>query len=106
MDEFPELVRAARDWRARGICFISVSADDPADLGPVRKTLERFGDGFDATLVASGDVDALILKVDADWTGALPASFLYSANGKQIRKMLGPVDRKTLDLWFSAVAGE
>jgi thiol-disulfide isomerase/thioredoxin len=101
MDEFPELVRAARGWRPRGIRFVSVSADDPADLAPVRKTIDRFGGPFDALLVASGDTDDLIRKVDAEWTGALPASFLYSAGGKQLHRLIGPIDRTTLEHWLS-----
>lgn len=106
MDEFPELVRAARSWRSRGVRFLSVSADDPSDLAPVRKTVDRFGGPFDALLVASGDTDELIRRVDAEWAGALPASFLYSATGKQLHKIIGPIDRPTLDRWLSEVGAD
>src|SRR5262249_38151977 len=75
--EFPELVRAAGEWRARGISFVSISADEASDLTPVQRTLERFGASFDSVLVATGDIDALIRQVDGEWTGALPASVLY-----------------------------
>ncbi len=106
IEEFPELVRAAREWRSRGISFVSISADEPADLRPVEQTLQRFGAPFDSVLVASGDVDALIRQVDTDWTGALPASFLYDASGAKIRRELGPITTETLTAWFRAVLND
>ncbi len=106
IEEFPELVRAARQWRPRGITFVSISADEPGDLRPVEQTLQRFGAPFDSVLVASGDVDALIRQVDADWTGALPASFLYDASGARIRRELGPITVETLTAWFRAVLND
>jgi thiol-disulfide isomerase/thioredoxin len=106
MEEFPQLVRAANTWRARGVRFVSVSADEANDLTPVRRTMERFGAQFDSVLVASGDVDALIQQVDPQWTGALPASFLYDASGAQIRRVLGPIDAKTLEQWLALVLGD
>ncbi len=106
IEEFPELVRAANEWRPRGVGFLSISADEPADLAPVERTLRRFGAPFDSVLVASGDIDALIREVDADWTGALPASFLYDASGKKIRKELGLVSPQILAAWFQAALSE
>jgi thiol-disulfide isomerase/thioredoxin len=101
--EFPELVRAAREWRPRGISFVSVSADEATDLGPVERTLDRFGAPFDSVLVASGDIDALIRQVDIEWTGALPASFLYDSSGAKVRKQLGSVTPQMLESWFRGV---
>jgi thiol-disulfide isomerase/thioredoxin len=102
MTEFPELVRAAGEWRPRGIRFVSISADEPTDLAPIERTLERFGASFDSILVATGDIDALIRQIDLEWTGALPASFLYDATGAKVRRQLGSVAPGTLDAWFSA----
>jgi thiol-disulfide isomerase/thioredoxin len=103
IEEFPALVQAAREWRPRGIAFVSISADEPGDLRPVEQTLQRFGAPFDSVLVASGDVDALIRYVDADWMGALPASFLYDASGAKIRREVGPITTERLTAWFRAV---
>jgi thiol-disulfide isomerase/thioredoxin len=101
--EFPDLVRAARHWQSRGITFVSVSADEATDLAPIERTLERFGASFDSVLVASGDMDALIRQVDTDWTGALPASFLYDSSGAKVRRTLGPVTPQMLESWFRGV---
>lgn len=101
--ELPELVRAAHEWRPRGISFVSVSADEVTDLAPVERTLKQFGAPFDSVLVVSGDIDALIRQVDAEWTGALPASFLYDSSGEKVRKELGMVTPQMLETWFSGV---
>jgi len=106
IEEFPALVQAAREWRPRGIAFVSISADEPGDLRPVEQTLQRFGAPFDSVLVASGDVDALIRQVDADWMGALPASFLYDASGAKIRRELGPITAERLRAWFRDVLND
>jgi thiol-disulfide isomerase/thioredoxin len=106
IEEFPALVQAAKEWRPRGIAFVSISADEPGDLRPVEQTLQHFGAPFDSVLVASGDVDALIRQVDADWMGALPASFLYDASGAKIRRELGPITAERLRAWFRDVLND
>jgi len=106
IEEFPALVQAAREWRPRGIAFVSISADEPGDLRPVEQTLQRFGASFDSVLVASGDIDALIRHVDAEWMGALPASFLYDASGAKIRRELGPITAERLTAWFRDVLND
>jgi thiol-disulfide isomerase/thioredoxin len=106
MAEFPDLVKAAREWRPRGIAFVSVSADEATNLTPIQTVLERFGAAFDSVFVASGDIDALIRQIDAEWTGALPASFLYDASGEKVRKQLGSITPQMLETWFRAISSE
>ena len=93
--------RAAQAFRSRGIHFISVSADDPADLSLVRKELDQQGASFDAVLIATGDIDSMIRQTDAQWTGSLPASFLYAPAGERIRSRIGVVDQSLLEAWLS-----
>jgi thiol-disulfide isomerase/thioredoxin len=100
-EELPVIVRAAQAWRSRGVHFISISADDPDNLGRVRKELDQRGARFDAVLIATGDLDAMIRQTDIEWTGSLPASFLYSPSGERIRSRIGTVDPPLLDTWFS-----
>jgi len=105
VDEFPDLVASARAWRARGVHFLSVSADDPKDLPAVRRMLERFGAPFDAVVVVSGDADAVISKMDPAWGGALPSTFVFDAGGRQVDKRLGGVvDQKKLNGWLAPLA--
>jgi thiol-disulfide isomerase/thioredoxin len=98
IEEFPEVVAGARKWRARGVRFVSISADDAKDVPNVKQTLQRFGGGFDAVLVAAspGVIDA----IDPDWSGALPTTFLLDANGKRRERRIGAIDAALLARWL------
>src|SRR5206468_10448313 len=105
VDEFPDLVASARAWRARGVHFVSVSADDPTELAAVRRMLAKFGAPFDAVVIVAGDADAVISGVDSSWGGALPSTFLFDRAGQRVQKKLGAVvDRKLLDGWLAPLA--
>jgi thiol-disulfide isomerase/thioredoxin len=101
LDEFPELVRSARALRPRGVRFVSVSADDLQEKEKVRALLDRFGAPFDAILIAAGGEGAasIIDGVDKDWSGALPATFVYDARGQLVQKRVGEVDAATVEKW-------
>jgi len=79
--EFPDLVRLERAWRWRGLKLLLVSADDAADLGQVRRFLADNGVEFPTYLKAQKDQE-FINGLDARWTGALPATFLYDGTGQ------------------------
>jgi thiol-disulfide isomerase/thioredoxin len=101
IEEFPNVVKGAQKWRSRGVRFVSVSADDPKDLAKVKKTLEKFGSPFDAVLIANAKAGpAIIEDVDADWSGALPTSFLYDANGNRKERRVGAIDAALLAKWL------
>ena len=101
IEEFPDVVKGAQKWRSRGIRFVSISADDPKDAAKVKKTLERFGAPFDAILIANAKAGpAIIEDVDADWSGALPTTFLYDANGQRKERRVGAISDKLLAQWL------
>jgi thiol-disulfide isomerase/thioredoxin len=101
IQEFPDVVKGAQKWRARGVRFVSISADDPKDLANVKRTLQKFGAPFDAVLIASAKAGpALIEGVDADWSGALPTTFLYDANGARRERRVGAIDETLLVKWL------
>jgi thiol-disulfide isomerase/thioredoxin len=99
--EFPDVVKAAQKWRSRGVRFVSISADDPKDIAKVKKTLDKFGAPFDAVLIANAKAGpAIIEDVDADWSGALPTTFLYDANGARKERRVGTIDAALLAKWL------
>jgi thiol-disulfide isomerase/thioredoxin len=105
IEEFPDLVRAARTWRPRGVRFMSVSADDPKDPAPVKRALARFGAPFDSILIAPADAESVMKSFDDAWTGALPATFVYDASGRKLQQLLGKaIDPTTLDRWLGPLA--
>lgn len=79
--EFPDLVRLAT--RRRDVAFVSVSIDDEADLGALRQFVAERKPPFPVYRQADGHDDEFIDAVDPDWSGVVPATIVYDANGKR-----------------------
>jgi len=43
---------------------------------------------------------AIIEDTDKDWSGALPATFLYDAAGARTQKKTGAITRAAIDAWL------
>ena len=96
-EEFPDLVKLDQQYRPRGIDFIAVSLDDLADIkAEVPKFLRQMRATMPAYLLNVSDPDQVIKAVDPQWSGALPATFLYDAEGKVVFKHFGRI--KPLEL--------
>jgi thiol-disulfide isomerase/thioredoxin len=94
-EEFPLLVRLAREYQPRGLELILVSADFDDRLPAVRRFLAAQGVTDTSYLKAEGDqsfIDALSPK----WSGALPATFVYDGAGRQIAFWEGKADEARL----------
>jgi thiol-disulfide isomerase/thioredoxin len=76
--EMPELLRLEREYRAKRLRVILVSADFDS-AAPARFLADR-GVDFD-TYLKTGDDMTFINTLDRRWTGALPATFVFDANG-------------------------
>ena len=91
-DEFPDLVRIDAQYRGRGLEFITVSLDDVAEIkNLVPQFLREMRAGMPAYLLNSPDPDLVINTVDPNWSGALPATFLFDAQGQIAFKHLGRI---------------
>jgi thiol-disulfide isomerase/thioredoxin len=91
-EEFPDLVKIDRQFRAQGLDMISVSLDDLAEIKTeVPKFLRQMRATMPAYLLNESDPDQLISTIDPKWSGALPATFLYDAEGKVVFKHFGRI---------------
>jgi thiol-disulfide isomerase/thioredoxin len=92
-DEFPDLVKIDRDYRAKGLDFIAITLDDLVDIKTaVPKFLQDMNAKMPVYLLNVADPEPAINMVDRDWSGALPASFLYDNTGKVVYKHFGRVN--------------
>ena len=82
-EEFPDLMRVARERRAKGLALVLVSADFEDQAGAAKKFLARHGAGFRSYL-KTGDDMAFIETLSHDWSGSLPATFLFDRTGHLI----------------------
>jgi thiol-disulfide isomerase/thioredoxin len=91
-EEFPDLVQIDKEYKARGLEFVTVSLDDPADIKTsVPQFLRQMRAPAPAYLLNVPDPEPSIKMVDHTWGGALPATFLYDAQGQIVYKHMGRV---------------
>jgi peroxiredoxin len=95
--EFPEFVRLDEKYRARGVEIIAISADETAELQSkvvpfIRKQKAR----FDVYVQDTDDPDEMIRQFSSEWSGALPATFVFDRQGRLSYSVLGLIDREKL----------
>jgi thiol-disulfide isomerase/thioredoxin len=90
-EEFPDLVKLKQNYADSGLRVIFVSADFEEQTDEVRRFLAAHGVA-DTTLLKTGDDMKFIDTLDKRWTGAIPATFLYDAAGRQRAFWEGRVD--------------
>ena len=92
-EEFPDLVKIDEQYRARDLDFAAISLDDLKDIKTlVPKFLKQMNAKMPAYLLNVPDPEMAINVIDPQWSGALPATFLYSARGEVVYKHFGRVD--------------
>ena len=91
-EEFPELVQIDARYRPKGLDFIAISLDDLSDLKTaVPKFLRTMKATMPVYLLNVPDPEPAINLVDREWSGALPATFLYDKNGQIVYKHFGRI---------------
>jgi thiol-disulfide isomerase/thioredoxin len=91
-EEFPDLVKIDEQYRAKGLDFISVSLDDVKEIKTeVPKFLKQMRARMPAYLLNVSDPEPAITAIDKEWAGALPATYLYDAQGQVVYKHFGPI---------------
>jgi thiol-disulfide isomerase/thioredoxin len=82
-EEFPDLLRLGREYRARGLRLMLVSGDFDSEMPAVKRFLAAQGVDF-LTYLKQGDDMPFIDGLDPRWSGALPATLLYDDAGKRL----------------------
>ena len=75
--------------RGRGLDVVTISADEPEQEAAALKLLKDDGVSGPAYLKKAMDDDEFDRLIDAKWSGALPALFLYDRSGKKVRSFIG-----------------
>jgi thiol-disulfide isomerase/thioredoxin len=78
-EEFPDIVRLYRKYASRGLEVVFVSGDLEADVPEVLEFLADQGVDFPSYLKVGKDME-FIDAFSSDWSGLLPASFVYDAD--------------------------
>jgi thiol-disulfide isomerase/thioredoxin len=80
-EEFPDLLRVGREYRARGLRLALVSAD--FDSAAARAFLQGRGVSGRTYFKVGGD-QGFIDALDRRWSGSLPATFVYDRAGRLV----------------------
>jgi hypothetical protein len=85
-------VKIDKQYRPQGLDFTAVSIDD---LSEIKTTVPQFLREMQVTvptyLLNVSDPEVAMSRVDPQWSGALPATFLYDAQGNLVYKRLGRI---------------
>jgi thiol-disulfide isomerase/thioredoxin len=91
-EEFPDLVQINKDFKTRGLEFVTISLDDASELKTgVPQFLREMRSPMPAYLLNVPDPEPAIKLVDAEWGGGLPSTYLYDAQGQTIFKHTGRI---------------
>jgi thiol-disulfide isomerase/thioredoxin len=95
-EEFPDLVRIARDHKGR-IDLITVSLDESSEIeGAVTEFLAQMKSDSPAFLLKTPDEGAAIRLVSKEWQGALPFTILFNSQGEAVYTKQGKFETDSL----------
>lgn len=95
--ELPKLMRLEAKLRSQGFELITISADEPEQAAAAEKVLKQFAVRGPVYRKQAKDDDQFINSIDAKWSGALPALFLYDKAGRKVRSFIGETDMGTVE---------
>jgi peroxiredoxin len=95
--EFPELVALDAQFRGKGVKLVGITADDPGDVKPkVIPFIKKQKVKFEIVLQDTDDPQEMMDKINKDWPGVLPATFVYDKQGNLAYSRFGIIDRELL----------
>ena len=94
--EFPHFIQLGKDLADQGVVVFFVSMDFEEEKPAVETFLAEQGYS-ETSFLRTGKDHEFILGIHQDWTGVLPATFVYSQNGSLADFWQGtPVDYEAL----------
>jgi thiol-disulfide isomerase/thioredoxin len=96
-EEYPMLNELAIAYAPKGLHVVGVNLDDDGDVILMRRFLSRYKPVFPNYRKKTGGQSAFVQSVLPGWNGAIPASFFYAKDGRQIGHLLGENNRETYE---------
>jgi thiol-disulfide isomerase/thioredoxin len=102
-DEYPMLNELAKQYAPQGLHVVGINLDDDGDIIVMRRFLARYKPIFQNYRKRKGDEAAFNQSVLPGWNGALPATFFYAKDGRQVGHVLGEGNRATYEAAIRAL---
>ena len=97
-EEMPGLVRLRKEYGDKDVNIILVSTDDPATADTlVPRVLGKLGVDFPTYIDDDSTDESFITGMNPDWSGALPATFLYNNEGIMVKMLVGGTPYPTFE---------
>ena len=96
-DEYPMLNELAKEYAPKGLQVVGVNYDQEGDLILMRRFIARYKPIFPNYRKQQGSEAEFTQAVAPGWNGALPASFFYDKDGRQVGHVLGASNRETYE---------
>lgn len=90
-EEFPSLMKVATARKKDGLRVVLVSADFADQVSTVRRFLAARG-VTDTSYIQAGNPMPFINGLNPNWSGAIPATFIYDARGELVAFWEGAAD--------------
>ena len=95
--EMPLLSRLESRLKDKRFRLVTISADEPEHEAAAVEFLKKSGVTGAAYLRRAKDDDKFINSVDAKWSGALPALFLYDRQGTLVKSFVGETELSVIE---------
>jgi thiol-disulfide isomerase/thioredoxin len=105
MEEMPDILEVRRKYMDRGMKVILVSGDFDSQRNQVVEFLAELGVDFPSFIKTGADME-FIDTLSRDWSGSLPASFLYDENGRQVDFWEGKINAADLEKKVMDILGD
>jgi thiol-disulfide isomerase/thioredoxin len=96
-DEFPDLIKLSDKYREK-IDLIGISIDFPDEIdSKVKPFLQKMQVNFINYVNSESDVEKFINNLNPEWSGAIPATFIYEPDGRQIADIEGIISFEEIE---------
>ena len=94
-DEYPMLNELTKQYAPQGLKVVGVNYDQDGDLILMRRFIARYKPVFPNYRKKPDESEESFRQaVMPGWNGALPASFFYAKDGRQVRQFVGEQTRE------------
>ena len=95
--EMPKLAALDKKLAAKGFTLVTLSADDEEKRAAALDFLKKSGIQQPAYIRQAEDEEKYVSSIDAKWSGALPALFLYDRKGVKAKSLIGETPIATIE---------
>ncbi len=106
VEEFPELVQLYNDYQNAGVDIAAISVDYPDEIdSKILPFLTSQHVPFRVYVANVKKDEDFINELNPSWSGAVPATFIFDANGKQRAFMFGQKPLQVFKAEIDSVLG-